>query len=641
MWLTVAQLANIRNISERAVRKAITAGRYSSARYDDTSRGGAGGKAWRISAYDPAIPDSVRRELGIETRAAQIQQQIAQEAKRMNIEPERIQDEATAQRLRVMKLANARPNGMNMRDWLNEVSKIENVSVPTIYRWLKDAKRGKIVSDRAPVPVALEASSGPIRIQVKSRSFTPQAMEYGIALLMNNPHMDTKTAYLELAAKAEKNGWDIGSMPSFYRAISQLPPVARILTQRGRRGLEAVVKPPIYRDITKYEVYEELVGDQHIFDYTVLDDDNEPIRPEMFVWGDTRSRYLTGVWPVMGHYDKFAVGMSLREACKWGIPKILHTDWGKPECSKYVSQLRNQLAGYTAFRDDGNLGWMGDPLEQLRSKPRNAQAKPIESWFFHAFEKPLMQKGLPGYSRRDFDEKKNEYIQSQLRKDIKKKNLLHAKDFFEIVLGIWAEWNAHTMSDASIPEEVFMNGIIRPDIYRFSDETLDFLFLPAEKRKVTKSLVGVTLPGFGKVQWHSPKLSGLNGRSVEIRYNPYEPEHAYILDINSHEMIDIAEQWKITDPHDRAEFTDKIRRQNQILKYWIEAVSQIRRTQTKLHKISPYAGAAAQVGSMEHARETLVVNTAEVDEKIINLSAILAKQAEQTPKEEERKWKAM
>ena len=638
MQLTVSQLAQLTNRTERAVRKAIASGKYVSVK--STPGRGRGGINWTVSAYDPAIPDDVRRKLGIETRAQLLQAHIAQEAKRMDIKPERIQDENTTQRLRVMQLAQAKPQGMEMRDWLSEISRIENVSVPTIYRWLKDAKRGKVVSDRAPVPVALEAESGPIRIQVKSRSFAPQAMEYGIALLMNNPHMDTKTAYMELAVEAEKNSWDIGSMPSFYRAVSQLPPVARILTQRGKRGLEAIVKPPIYRDITKYEIYEELVGDQHIFDYTVLDDDNEPIRPEMFVWGDTRSRYLTGVWPVMGHYDKYAVGMSLREACRWGVPQILHTDWGKPECSKYVGQLRSQLAGYTAFKD-GDSSWMGDPVTQTKSKPRNAQAKPIESWFFHAFERPLMQKGLPGYSRRDFNEKKNEYIQAQLRGDIKKKHLLHAKDFFEIVFGLWMEWNSHTMFDGSIPEEVFMSGIERPGIYRFTDETLDFLFLPAEKRKVTKSLVGVTLPGIGRVQWHSPKLSGLNGRSVEIRYNPYEPERAYILDAASHEMIDIAEQWKITDPHDQEAFTGKIRRQNQILKYWIETVNQLSRTQTKVHKISPYAGAAAQISSMEAARETLVVNAAEVDEKIISLSAILAKQAEQQTKEEEKKWAVM
>ena len=509
MWLTVAQLAQNLNKTERAVRKAISAGKYTTARYDEKpSRGGTSGKAWEISAYDPAIPESVRRQLGIEERALRLKKQ--REAEQLTVKPEDIGDEMK-QRLRVVRLAQSKPEGVRTADWYASISRHENVSVPTIYRWLKDADRGKVVSDRAPVRVALEASGEHIQVSVKSRSFAPQAMEYGIALLMQNQFLDTKTAYMELTVEAEKQGWEIGSLQSFYRAVASLPEIARIYTQRGKRGVEAVVKPPVYRDITKYGVYEELVGDQHIFDYIVLDADGEPIRPQMFMWGDTRSRYLTGIWPVMGNYDKYAVGLALREACKWGIPHQLHTDWGKPECSKYIQQVRRQLTGLTAFKDGDS--WMGEPLRQYKSKPRNAQAKPIESWFYHAFENPLMQMGLPGYARRSFNEKENEYIQANLRDDIKKKNLLTAKEFFDIVLQKTREWNTHVMTDKSVPEEVFLNGIEAANLYRFDEQSLDFMFLPVEKRKVTKSLVGINIAGIVR-KWHSPKLALMNGKTV-------------------------------------------------------------------------------------------------------------------------------
>lgn len=541
MWLTVAQLAQNLNKTERAVRKAISAGKYSSARYEEkATRGGAAGKAWTISAYDPAIPEAVRRQLGITERAVRMKEQI-KGGEQMTIKPEQLGDDGMAQRLRVIRMAQTKPEGMATADWLSQVSRLEDVSVATIYRWLKESKRGKVASDRAPVPVALEASSGPIKITVKSRSFAPQAMEYGIALLMQNQFLDTKTAYHELAVTAEEKGWEIGSLQSFYRAVASMPDIARIFTQRGRRGVEAIIKPPIYRDNSKYGVYEELVGDQHIFDYIVLDADGEPIRPQMFVWGDTRSRYLTGVWPVMGNYDKYAVGLSLREACRWGVPHLLHTDWGKPECSKYVQQVRRQLAGFTAFKN-GSDSWMNGELKQYKSKPRNAQAKPIESWFWHAFENPLMQLGLPGYAHRSNNEKENEYIQANLREDIKKKNLITAKDFFEIVFKKVQEWNAHVMSDKTIPEEVFMNGIEAANLYHFDDQSLDFIFLPAEKRKVTKSLVGINIAGMVK-KWQSPALALLNGKSVEVRYDPYNIDRAYILDINTHELIDVAQSW--------------------------------------------------------------------------------------------------
>lgn len=542
----------------------------------------------------------------------------------MQLETNQVKDDKTKQRLRVLRQLSSKPEDVLMKDWVRHISDMEGISTQTIYRWQKEAERGKVTSDRAPISIALTVSSGPIAIQVKSRTFTPAAMEYGISLLMNNPHMDINQAYSELALEAEKKSWEIGSLQSFYRAVSQLPEAARILTRAGKRGLEAVIKPAIRRDITCYQVYEELVGDQHIFDYTVLDDDGYPVRPQMFVWGDTRSRYLSGIWPVMGNYDKYAVGLALREACKWGIPEILHTDWGKPECSKYVQQLRRQLSGYTAFKEE-RVDWLGfnEEVKQYRSKPRNAQAKPIESWFFHAFERPLMQMGLPGYSRREHNnEKENEFIQGKLRKDIKGKKLLHAKDFFDIVLKVWNKWNTHVMYDQSVPEQVFLDGIIRSGVIRFPENILDFIFFPAERRKVTKSLVGITLPGFGKCQWYSPRLSGLNGKYVEVRYNPYDPGKVYILNAESHEMIDIAEQWKMIDPHDRNAMIDKIRRQNQILKHWIDSVNQLRRTETKIHRLSPYAGAVGAITSLEEARETLVVNRAAVDQKIINIAKI-------------------
>ncbi|MEG1912778.1 MAG: Mu transposase C-terminal domain-containing protein, partial [Cloacibacillus sp.] len=379
---------------------------------------------------------------------------------------------------------------------------------------------------------------------------------------------------------------------------------------------------------------EELVGDQHIFDYIVLDADGEPIRPEMFVWGDTRSRYLTGVWPVMGHYDKYAVGLSLREACRWGIPQLLHTDWGKPECSKYVQQLRRQLAGFSAFKSGES--WMDGELRQYKSKPRNAQAKPIESWFYHAFERPLMQMGLPGYARRSFEEKENEYIQANLRKDIKRQNLLTATEFFEIVFKKVQEWNQHIMSDKSIPEEVFLKGIEAANLYRFDDQSLDFMFLPSEKRKVTKSLVGINIGGFVK-KWHSPALTLMNGKTVEVRYNPYDVDQAYILDMNTHELIDIARAWDREDPHDREAYTKKIRIQNAVLKDLCNIGSQLANsTQTRVRRLpsfTPYAEAAADASKRNNIREELVIKGSDVDEKFINLGNPLLKQYYKANKE--------
>lgn len=149
MWLTVPQLAGLLNITPQAVRKAIAERRYSTARYrESTERGGAGGKVWQVSALDPAVPDEVREILGLKgDRWTRVRE--AQEAEKVGIAPERL-DKKTAKRLRVLKRAAECPEGIPVGEWYARIAADEHVSVPTIYRWLTERKKGKVVSDRAP-----------------------------------------------------------------------------------------------------------------------------------------------------------------------------------------------------------------------------------------------------------------------------------------------------------------------------------------------------------------------------------------------------------------------------------------------------------------------------------------------------------
>lgn len=49
-------------------------------------------------------------------------------------------------------------------------------------------------------------------------------------------------------------------------------------------------------------------------------------------------------------------------------------------------------------------------------------------------------------------------------------------------------------------------------------------------------------------------------------------------------------------------------------------------TQTKIHKLSPYAAAAAAAVKLDSGREELVIRGSDVDEKIINLGNTLLQQ---------------
>lgn len=624
MWLTVSQLAGLLSVTERAIQKAIADSRYIQVRQIEGRGRGRGGRAWQVSALDPAVPDEVREALGLKgDRWERVR--AAKEAEKVGIAPERL-DKRTAKRLRVLKRAAECPAGIPVGEWYARIAADEHVSVPTIYRWLMERKRGKVVSDRAPLAVALSFSSGPLEVAVKSRTFAPQALEYGLSLLANNPRMDVKRAYLETAEEAEKQGWEVGSLASFYRKWNEMPDAIRMLARGGRRGLELGVKPPIYRDYSKLKVYEILVGDQHIFDHTVLLDSGVPIRPQMFAWADFRSRYFSGICPVLGNYDKYAVGFALREACRWGIPDSLYTDWGRPERSDYVARIRRQLDGHAVLKEAEFPGLeLGAELEHHKAKPRNAQAKPIESWFYNAVEAPMKQMGLPGYSRQDKkDEQVNEEIQKRLREEIKGGKLLRVQEFFEIFAKCLEDWHHHTMTEERIvPEECFLEGIQRP-LTRIDDRTLEFLFWPAVVRQVRNSQVEITLPAFGKCRWYAPELSSYCGRGkgkkVEVRFNPYDKSVVHCLDLESHKLICTAEDWGKQDPQDMEAVVPLIREQNNLVKCWLNIFGQMKRPDIKVHRLTPYAGAAAEVQELAAVREELVVNDAELDRKIIALA---------------------
>ena len=83
MWLSVPQLAGFLNITPQAVRKAIAEGRYTTARYEDSSkRGGSSGKVCEVSALDPAVPGTVRQALGLSGEIEKLKTTILQEAQR-------------------------------------------------------------------------------------------------------------------------------------------------------------------------------------------------------------------------------------------------------------------------------------------------------------------------------------------------------------------------------------------------------------------------------------------------------------------------------------------------------------------------------------------------------------------------------
>jgi hypothetical protein len=82
------------------------------------------------------------------------------------------------------------------------------------------------------------------------------------------------------------------------------------------------------------------VGDQHRFDFWVVDDDTgEVFRPEGYFWQDLRTRIIYGA-AVDCRYDAWLIGLALRVGIAiFGAFGSIYTDNGRPELSRYLAGI--------------------------------------------------------------------------------------------------------------------------------------------------------------------------------------------------------------------------------------------------------------------------------------------------------------
>ncbi len=575
-----------------------------------------GGKRPLIHINDPEIPAEARSRYyrledgGIISFVNQEQkmQELNQVNPPIHLNPEDLQNTKSQRNLAIIREARNIPPGMKTDDWYGVVAKQYGVSKATVYRTI--AESGARASIRE---TSTNQSS---YIPIKSRSFSEEAVSWAVGQYLATPRMVVKDLYAQMIRLAPENGWQIGSIQALYRIIESIPAPMETFAIGGRRAVEHKFMPKIQRDLSVYHVMECLVGDQHLFDYVVLDDDGSVFAPEMYAWMDLRSRYWAGVFPSFGSYSSIDIGLSLKDACKYGIPKKIYTDNGKPELSNYVTGLRSQLSGLSIDVDSED-GY----VQHTKARPRTPRAKIIESHFWHGMEALLLRKNIPGYRKRAINEFENEQRLRDISQMKKEGKLLHYKEFWQEVLKTVQEANQRTLStEPIVPETYFFEHLPEAPLLRFDDQTLDFLFLPSCRRRVRESMIQITLPGYGKCFYYGRELAPYTGKEVEIRYNPYDNERIYALDPKTHQLLSMPKLEKQINPKDQEQVREKIRRYASLASFWVD---QTKKYTSKVQRnypiqLSPYTRTADQA-KQEKEHEAKRVSDSEIDRSLIAL----------------------
>jgi putative transposase len=278
------------------------------------------------------------------------------------------------------------PRGWKKSKWIDAVAIKHGTTRPTIYKWIKKYKKEGLTGLQH-----TKSNKG------KPKKWTPEAIDWWIGLCLKQEHRKiAKDALYEiLTVEAQKRGWSIGVYESALGWYNKkVTPQLLALQRGGYRALDNTL-PPVLRSYADLSPFEILVGDQHRFDFWVIDDDTGQLfRPEGFFWQDLRTRLFYG-GAVDKKYDSQLIGLALRIGCRlFGAFNAIYTDHGKPELSRYIMGIMAAVKslGMSVERTtDADVDITKDPeavnpcmiLPGTHKKAivRNAKAKMIEGTF--------------------------------------------------------------------------------------------------------------------------------------------------------------------------------------------------------------------------------------------------------------------
>lgn len=540
-----------------------------------------------------------------------------------------LDDDRVARIVLILQEADQVPVGWKKRAWVEAVAEKYNTSYQTIYKWKKKYRQSGLQG---------------LRHTKKGRdphtAWDKEALDFWIGLVAKQAQrgMSISALYFNvLVVEAHRRGWKIGGKRNAYEKVEQLvSPCLRALQRGGVRALDNNL-PPIMRNYADLQPFQLLVGDQHRFDFWVVDDESgELIRPEGYFWQDLRTRIIYG--GALGRkYDSQMIGLALRLGIRiWGAFGSVYTDNGKPELSKYLMGVLKDMRRWNmeVFRDEqsiADISWLDEesinpglitPGGHIKAIVKNAKAKMIEGTFNNLERILRDEMRVPGYVKKlGGDPHENDVDEAEIRKFAMQGKLLTLSEFMLAVLkaldfynrmkphrGVrreWA-WKPKVRENASTPINCLLscaqNDGWQP---KFMDQgAVDLMFLPQAERKITTGRIN-----FKNMHWEcrdieKPRaLTDLNGQRVEIRYDPMSLDSLAVF--HNGRFICEAMPVEYSSMINKDLATRKIQEKRRLRKLYIEEYNRLTSSAPDVREfsqVSTLEKAAAVIGRKKRAR---------------------------------------
>lgn len=378
-WISVKDLASIKGVTERAVRKAVNQNKYVTRMVDGTT-----GAKYEILVE--SLDYNLQNVINFENKKSEIEK---------NTEPSL--QKITQYPIKAKQIALARYDLVNLwvdyiknsslkktesgKEFLEIYNKGEiysalykilgHVAVGTIYRWQKEIKNNNNFENLIPKYDYGEKEHSANLTQnelivFKSLLLSPNKVNIGKATRL------TKHILSKRGLASPSSAQTFRRFANNYRNKHY---DEWIFAREGQKALRDKVQPYITRDISKLEVGDVLVADGHrlavqcINPYT-----GKPCRPTLIGYLDWKSTALVG-YEIMLEENTQAITSALRNSIinLGKIPKICYQDNGKAFKSKFFKG-NLQECGIQGLFD--KLG-----IIPVFAQPYNARAKVIERFF--------------------------------------------------------------------------------------------------------------------------------------------------------------------------------------------------------------------------------------------------------------------